>query len=1511
MKKIYSIAALALTLAFASCSNLMEKDIAPESRGAVQFTTNIGAFATRVTADGFENGDQVGIMADSPINVDNVLYTFSGNTLSSTTPIHWLEGQTEETYFFAYYPYDKDLSMYTDYAYVINVATDQRSHEAYSRSDFLVASAEARPGETVNLEFEHYMSRVDIALPASLAASVSSVALSGVCVSMKYGEAFNEATVTAAEITDATGEKAWSAIIVPQTCNPSLEITKTDGSVLSYSLNKKTSFESGKRYKARLSLKEDGSLEAEFVFSIFDWLYGDWVWFDGYTPRWGVIGNFTNWEWDYQMERTATGVYSIDLYLPEEAEFKFRLDGSWDTDFGCAWYENETEFRSTVELGQTIKLMQGGPNLYYPKGGRVKIELNVNECTAVISEYKEYYLDLVTYAEDGSPKWMDYRFDDASDGLFTLSELYLPAGGVFRLKDAVDWSTYGAAEADGTDGRKILTAGEAIKLTQSGSSIYVTESMFADFVFDPNELTLTVSASENQEFDIDRLLGLDNGTAVTMTSQTVYAVAEEGFVVSRDGQRGLFIYTGYGNPLPGVGDVVDVAGTKNLYYDQLELKDASFVKTGTASVEGVEYGSFDGYAPEALPIIVTGTLLVRPYTSHEVVYIDTGDGVFKTHYCFDEYLKYYGSTVEVLGWGGGNRWNDNLAITVVSINGLEELPHGSGTVEDPFDPVGAVLYTRSLTPGSTGTEDIAVKGRVLSVTRQYTDTGDYAGYGSFLLSDNGNSSYECYFNIQLAAFLENKAWVEGNSLIQQGDEVTVVGRSYLWDDGLSTQMAESRSYIHTLNGITEETPVPFQYSGDGSLENPYSVADAIHVAEKTGETPTDDFYYIRGRISNVISEFSSYYGNATFYMTDEDGDGREFQAYRIYYFDNQKWTDGQYNISLGDDVTVYARIVNYRSYLPETQSGSAWLYSLNGITEPYAKMEGNWSIIGDIQGHSWNYDIPMYKCYNGDGYYALVYYRDGDSFKIRLNADWAVNFGISGGGGIGGWHGESGGDNICLPEEGFYEILFYPEDGNYIYIAPFGKNDTWGITGSLEGLGWESDHMGYEASVNDMLSPVVIFRNVVCNEGEEFKIRFQHDWVLEFGYDADWTGESYVLAPDVYYPLRAAGPNMSISESGTYDIYFDLYGLTIRVVKTEGAGQPELQSISIPEIVELVKGGTSSSPVSFEGIIDYSVVTYTNGNYAYLQDNSGSILLYKWNHGLNAGDIFHGHISGSGYLYHGLPEITDIGSDYTLDGNYGQVNPDETTLEDVYEYYDFYMSRLIRLTDVTVVSVSGRNATISQDGKEITLRTQKTGMTLPTEGSIGNLTAIVSYYDNGDNGCQLSFWEEDWFEKTGEIEPEEPEETGIFAAASLSDLSAGDVIVLVSTKDSTSVAMSNSNGTSAAPSAISIEPAGDGLLENPDASLVWYVDVTDDGLVFYKNEERSEWLYCTSSNNGVRVGTDSNNLFTVDADSGYLVNAATSRYLGVYNSQDWRCYTTINNNIKDQVFSVYIKVSNQ
>jgi len=134
----------------------------------------------------------------------------------------------------------------------------------------------------------------------------------------------------------------------------------------------------------------------------------------------------------------------------------------------------------------------------------------------------------------------------------------------------------------------------------------------------------------------------------------------------------------------------------------------------------------------------------------------------------------------------------------------------------------------------------------------------------------------------------------------------------------------------------------------------------------------------------------------------------------------------------------------------------------------------------------------------------------------------------------------------------------------------------------------------------------------------------------------------------------------------------------------------------------------------------------------------------------------------------------------------------------------------------------------------------------------------------------------------------------------LSSIGASDVFVIVG---SSGYALPHDNGASSAPSTVSVTVSGTKLTgsEGNDGVIAdkikWNVSGNnDDGYVFYPNGSTTTWLYCTDTNNGVRVGTNANKLFTLTND-GYLLNSATSRYISVYlSNNDWRCYGNTNNN---------------
>ena len=137
----------------------------------------------------------------------------------------------------------------------------------------------------------------------------------------------------------------------------------------------------------------------------------------------------------------------------------------------------------------------------------------------------------------------------------------------------------------------------------------------------------------------------------------------------------------------------------------------------------------------------------------------------------------------------------------------------------------------------------------------------------------------------------------------------------------------------------------------------------------------------------------------------------------------------------------------------------------------------------------------------------------------------------------------------------------------------------------------------------------------------------------------------------------------------------------------------------------------------------------------------------------------------------------------------------------------------------------------------------------------------------------------------------------------IANITASDVFVIVGDDG---YAMSNDNGTTSAPAATAVTIAANALSAIPAANLQWKLSGNaTDGYSFYPNGSTTTWLYCTASNNGVRVGTNNNKLFKID-DKGYLFNTATSRYLSVYAATpDWRCYSNTDNN--PQVIEFYVK----
>ena len=145
----------------------------------------------------------------------------------------------------------------------------------------------------------------------------------------------------------------------------------------------------------------------------------------------------------------------------------------------------------------------------------------------------------------------------------------------------------------------------------------------------------------------------------------------------------------------------------------------------------------------------------------------------------------------------------------------------------------------------------------------------------------------------------------------------------------------------------------------------------------------------------------------------------------------------------------------------------------------------------------------------------------------------------------------------------------------------------------------------------------------------------------------------------------------------------------------------------------------------------------------------------------------------------------------------------------------------------------------------------------------------------------------------------------------IADITSEDVFVIVGDNGNT-FALRTNDATGSSPKVEPVTVDGDKLSAVPIDEIQWTLVRTEDNYYnFYPASNSSLYLYCINSNTGVRVGTNSSNLNSKNfiIESGYLKNIEQNRYVGIYNSQDWRCYPYITgtSNIKGQTFAFYVK----
>ena len=270
-----------------------------------------------------------------------------------------------------------------------------------------------------------------------------------------------------------------------------------------------------------------------------------------------------------------------------------------------------------------------------------------------------------------------------------------------------------------------------------------------------------------------------------------------------------------------------------------------------------------------------------------------------------------------------------------------------GTLDNPLTVAGAVKYVKSLGSDVQSSSGVYVKGKISRIDEggSFGASGTY-GNATFYISDDGGTTSEQFYCYRIL-YLGNKKWSsQTDKEIAVGDDVIIFGNVVNYK-GTTPETVQGTAFVYDHNGEnrgqgegggggTEGDP-----SGTGTLEDPFNVAAARAAVKDLTWTSNENYektgtVYVKGKISRIAENGtfaqSGIFGNATFYINDDGGEGAELYAYRILYLGNKKYTSGT-DIKVGDDVFVSGELMNYKGNTPETVANESWLYSLNGKTD--------------------------------------------------------------------------------------------------------------------------------------------------------------------------------------------------------------------------------------------------------------------------------------------------------------------------------------------------------------------------------------------------------------------------------------------------------------------------------------------------------------------------------------------------------------------------------------------------
>lgn len=248
----------------------------------------------------------------------------------------------------------------------------------------------------------------------------------------------------------------------------------------------------------------------------------------------------------------------------------------------------------------------------------------------------------------------------------------------------------------------------------------------------------------------------------------------------------------------------------------------------------------------------------------------------------------------------------------------------------------------------------------------------------------------------------------------------------------------------------------------------------------------------------------------------------------------------------------------------------------------------------------------------------------------------------------------------------------------------------------------------------------------------------------------NWTAVPHASS----YTYTVLGPSdaVIVAETNTENLTFTVNGLTDNTtytfkIKSIGVA-PYISSdyrtqtqktnkaaiTTIAGIKAEITATSSSSANQFSASLTNAVVTSKSNSYAFIQDASGAMCLYNCAGDLAIGDIINGTVSGKGYIYKQLKEVTVFDYSEATVTTGGSVTIPELTLSQLmenYPNYEYTKVKLIRahVSDAVDTGNSDANGEVTDGTNTLALYASGAGRNLPKDAVI-NVIGHPSFHNN-------------------------------------------------------------------------------------------------------------------------------------------------------------------------------------